>query len=203
MEDGYRYKRGSSRSKLKQEHSITPNKTCSSFADDTEAQQQQQILAKRQENAQRMSDKRLERIELLQQQVDNALKCRQATENQLSDGLRRDQLTQLALEAEMIRFEEAKVKLTKEISKLKAQERKHQWYKRRKLERSTSQSTDEGFSSQQSLYQDGNEFSVYESSSSQEDDILSHCQNDSNNISTIHCSRESDVRASSISNYDR
>jgi hypothetical protein len=95
------------------------------------------------------------------------------------------------------------VKLTKEISKLKAQERKHQWYKRRKLERSTSQSTDEGFSSQQSLYQDGNEFSVYESSSSQEDDILSHCQNDNNNISTIHCSRESDVRASSISNYDR
>jgi hypothetical protein len=213
LEDGYRYKRGSSRSKLKDDHAVI-TKTCSLLTDDTETQQQQ-ILAKRQENAQRMSDKRLEKIESLQQQVDHALKCRQATENQLSDGVRRDQLTQLALEAEMIRYEETKVKLTKEISKLKAQERKHQWYKRRKLERSASQSTDEGFSSQQS-YQDSQGFSVYESCSqssystypsssssqeySHEDDILSHNPNDS---IAIRCSRESDVRASSISNYDR
>lgn len=222
LEDGYQYKRGSSRSKLKEDHSFSiANKTCSSVANDAEAQQHQQILIKRQENAQRMSDKRLQKIESLQQQVDDAIKCRQTTENQLSNGVRRDQLTQLALEAEMIRYEEIKVKLNKEISKLKAQERKHRWYKRRKLERSASQSTDEGFSSQQSN-QDNSQFSVYEScsqssystypssSSSQEYNhkeedahIVSHRTNDSMTTNTICCSRESDVRASSISNYDR
>lgn len=118
--------------------------------------QQRAIMVKRQENAQRLSEQRLEKIEFLQRQVDHAIQNRQAAENQLAQrSMCRDTLAQLAMEAELIRYEETKVKLTKEISKLKAQERKHQWYKRRKMERSashTSQFTDEGFSSQPSSY---------------------------------------------------
>ncbi|KAL7333083.1 hypothetical protein PS15p_202035 [Mucor circinelloides] len=158
LEEGYRYKRGSSRSKLK-EKTISPPKSLTSLQhhshhqDDT---QQRAIMMKRQENAQRLSEQRLEKIESLQQQVDHAIQSRQATENQLAQSSTcRDTLAQLAMEAELIRYEETKIKLTKEISKLKAQERKHQWYKRRKMKRSasnTSQYTDEGFSSQPSSY---------------------------------------------------
>ncbi|KAG1076472.1 hypothetical protein G6F42_025511 [Rhizopus arrhizus] len=70
LEEGYRYKRGSSRSKLK-EKTITPPKSLphlqhhSHHQDDT---QQRAIMMKRQENAQRLSEQRLEKIESLQQQ---------------------------------------------------------------------------------------------------------------------------------------
>lgn len=204
-----------------------------------------------------MSDKRLEKIQHLQSQVEQALKNRQATENRLGNGDydQHDSLTRLAMEADLIRFEETKIKLTKEISKLKAQERKHQWYKRRKIERSGSSTvTDEGFSSQGScsvssvdsygqVTERHSAFSICAPSSSasisyntftyhpyhqsvspptpppqqQQDDVdhytspspssssssvySSSSSSQSNNL--ITCSRESDVRASSISNYDR
>ncbi|KAI8064120.1 hypothetical protein BDF21DRAFT_346823, partial [Thamnidium elegans] len=185
LQDGYRYKRGSSRSKLKEQES-KPKPTVTE-------DQQRDILLKRQVNAQRMSAKRLEKINVLQQQVDTALQHRQRTENKLATGCH-DPLHRLALEAELIHYEETKIKLTKETSKLKAQERKHQWYKRRKLERTASQSADEGFSSQNSCYMEEEErhsaFSIYTPSS--QDEYL-----------PIACPRESDVRASSISDYDR
>lgn len=261
LEEGYRYKRGSSRSKLK-EKTITPPKSLthlqhhSHHQDDT---QQRAIMMKRQENAQRLSEQRLEKIESLQQQVDHAIQSRQATENQLAQSSTcRDTLAQLAMEAELIRYEETKIKLTKEISKLKAQERKHQWYKRRKMKRSasnTSQYTDEGFSSQPSSYFEEDSFhhaissnctaslsttssqslnvgfsvykplsptSSYSASypSSQEyndndndddDDRLTlqsrnsvSSQSSTTTISNLLCcSRESDVRASSIHRFDR
>lgn len=174
LDEGYRYKRGSSRSKLR-EKSITPPRS-SSFSQHhghQEYSQQRAIMVKRQENAQRLSEERLEKIENLQKQVDHAIQYRQATENQLAlNSACRDTLTQLAMEAELIRYEETKLKLTKEISKLKAQERKHQWYKRRKLERSTSsisQYTDEGFSSQPSSYFEEDSF---------------HTMNNNNTLST-------------------
>ncbi|GAA5817737.1 hypothetical protein MFLAVUS_011288 [Mucor flavus] len=186
LQDGYRYKRGSSRSKLKEQES-KPKPTVTE-------DQQRDILLKRQANAQRMSAKRLEKINVLQQQVDTALQHRQRTENKLATGCH-DPLNRLALEAELIHYEETKIRLTKETSKLKAQERKHQWYKRRKLERTASQSTDEGFSSQNSCYMEEEErhsaFSIYTPSSSQEEYL------------PVACPRESDVRASSISDYDR
>lgn len=236
LEDGYRYKRGSSRSKLK-DSTKHPSKLL--FAEDDhqyqQEQQQRDILAKRQENAQRMSMKRLEKIKVLQFQVEQALQCRQNTENKLASGDCYNKLTRLSMEADLLHYEDLKVKLTKEISKLKAQERKHQWYKRRKLERSASQSTDEGFSSQaSSSYLDDDpedresEFSIsapiltssvhpYSTthySSSQEynaDDeesralvpSLSPSAASTTTTTTIITSKESDVRASSISNYDR
>lgn len=158
LEEGYRYKRGASRSKLREKSATPPSRSATMSQHQNDDSQQRAIMRKRQENAQRLSEQRLEKIEALQQQVDHAIQSRQATENQLAQrNMRRDTLKQLAMEAELIRYEETKVKLTKEISKLKAQERKHQWYKRRKLERSanhssTSQYTDEGFFSQPSSY---------------------------------------------------
>lgn len=156
LEEGYRYKRGSSRSKLREKSTTPPTKSVSVLQHHHEDSQQRAIMVKRQENAQRLSEQRLKKIEFLQRQVDHAIQNRQAAENQLAQrSMCRDTLAQLAMEAELIRYEETKVRLTKEISKLKAQERKHQWYKRRKMERSashTSQYTDEGFSSQPSSY---------------------------------------------------
>ncbi|GAN01059.1 hypothetical protein MAM1_0004d00490 [Mucor ambiguus] len=173
LEEGYHYKRGSSRSKLR-EKSIKPRtKSGAMSPHHNDDSQQRAIMMKRQENAQRLSEQRLEKIEALQQQVEHAIHSRQSTENQLAQrSMCRDTLTQLAMEAELIRYEETKVKLTKEISKLKAQERKHQWYKRRKMERSashTSQCTDEGFSSQASSYfeEDGLHHHTMSSSTSQ------------------------------------
>lgn len=240
LQDGYRYKRGSSRSKLK-DSTKHPSKAL--FAEDNQQlqfqqeQQQRDILIKRQENAQRMSMKRLEKIKVLQFQVEQALQCRQNTENKLASGDCYNKLTRLSMEADLMHYEDIKTKLNKEISKLKAQERKHQWYKRRKLERSASHSTDEGFSSQasssyleddQSSYPEERQsvFSVsapvltssihpystttYHSSSQEynADDEESRALVPSSSSSTttttiLTCSKESDVRASSISNYDR
>ncbi|KAK4516418.1 uncharacterized protein ATC70_011390 [Mucor velutinosus] len=156
LEEGYHYKRGSSRSKLREKSTTPPAKNVTMSQHHHDDSQQRAIMMKRQENAKRLSEQRLGKIESLQQQVDHAIQSRQATENQLAQSnMHRDTLTQLAMEAELIRYEETKVKLTKEISKLKAQERKHQWYKRRKMERSAShasQYTDEGLSSQSSSY---------------------------------------------------
>lgn len=195
LENGYHYKRGSSRSKLKQDKQkvgVVPDE-----------QQQLDILAKRQENAQRMSDKRLEKIGLLQTQVEYALQSRQIIENQLAIGCYTTSI-RLNMKTDLVRFEESKVKLTKEISKLKAQERKHQWYKRRKIERG-SQSADEGFSSQASQDEERHSaFSICVPSnvdSSQEGDYLPSCSSSTSTILT--CSRESDVRARSMSDYDR
>lgn len=208
LENGYRYKRGSSRSKLKKEEN---EKSRQCRHDSMEEQQQQKdILFKRQENAQRMSDKRLEKIRNLQGQVEKAVRCRQSTETQLATSCHDAPLHRLALEAELIGYEETKIKLTKEISQLKAQERKHQWYKRRKLERNASssqQSTDEGFSSQNSCPFEEEErhsaFSIYTPSSSSSSSSQEYHEDYLPAATLLACSRESDVRASSISDYDR
>ena len=231
LKDGYRYKRGSSRSKLKESGPELTEPTLEIECQQQQFNQEQQsrdILLKREENAKRLSQKRLEKIKVLQFQAEQALQCRQTTENRLAGGDHYDISTRRSMEADLKHFEETKLKITKEISKLKAQERKHQWYKRRKLERSASQSTDEGFSSQASClteeeHQDAqpkdtrfSAFSVccppsqsmhcsYQSSQEyRSDDEDQHYSSSSSNSTTvISCSRESDVRASSMSDYDR
>ncbi|KAI8328410.1 hypothetical protein BD560DRAFT_379331 [Blakeslea trispora] len=197
LQEGYRYKRGSSRSKLRlKTNQLRRSSSCS----EESVSEKQQLLIKRQENAQRLSEQRLERLDQLALEIENTVRSRQAVEQQLTDGQRRDQLNQLAMEADIIRYEEQKIRLTKEMSKLKAQERKHQWYKRRKLERNpSSQSTDEGFCSQPS-YEDEDAQSPYPIEQEPHPILSHHCHH---TMSThfLCCSKESDVRASSISNY--
>lgn len=183
LDSGYHYKRGSSRSKLKT--SSSPTIVC-----------QESILAKREENAQRMSEHRLEKMDQLQNQVDYALQSRQRIENQLAASFSTSICSQrrIMLKSDLAKFEEMKNQLTKELSQLKAQERKHQWYKRRKLEKHALQ--DEGFSSQTSQEDDNESHpSAFSSYSSQE--------STNTNSGIMTCSRTSDVRASSISDYDR
>lgn len=205
LDNGYHYKRGSSRSKLKGDKNSPPATTATGPVD--EKQQQLDILAKRQENAQRMSDKRIAKIELLQSQVEYALQSRQMIENELASSTCHATCDRLNMRTDLVRFEESKVQLTKEISRLKAQERKHQWYKRRKVERGSQ--SDEGFSSQASQDEEQQRhhsaFSICIPSSSldssQETDYLPSCSSSTSTV--ITCSRESDVRASSMSDYDR
>ncbi|KAI7873141.1 uncharacterized protein EV154DRAFT_579504 [Mucor mucedo] len=185
LDSGYHYKRGSSRSKLKSQ-AVHPA-GCS----------EKLMLAKREENAQRMSDHRLAKMEQLQIQVDYALQSRQRIENQLAataDSGFSSHQRHIALKTDLARFEDIKIKLSKELSQLKAQERKHQWYKRRKLEKHNL-SQDEGFSSQTS--QEEEEEEAHPSA------FTAFISSQESTSSVMTCSRTSDVRASSISDYDR
>ncbi|KAI7899239.1 uncharacterized protein BX663DRAFT_521912 [Cokeromyces recurvatus] len=136
LDEGYRYKRGSSRSKLYSANS----KSSSSFDNNRTTSTQHHLVAirkKREENAQRASDQRCAKIRDLQYHLDTLIQSRNNIYKDQKKAMSsdHDRLSQLALEAELVEFEETKKRLTKEISKLKAQERKHQWYKRRKLEK--------------------------------------------------------------------
>ncbi|KAI8144449.1 hypothetical protein BJV82DRAFT_607377 [Fennellomyces sp. T-0311] len=116
LDSGYQYKRGKSRSKLTKGRSPVSH----------EQQQEQrnvrrnQLHAKRKLNAQRMSCERQRKIDELQNQL-QAISERQ----RLYPG-------------QFMSLEATRTALNKEISKIKAQERKHQWYERRKNDRSDS-----------------------------------------------------------------
>lgn len=157
LKEGYEYKRGSSRSKLN-DNSAPPRKK-------TLVRDSSSLLLKRQENAQRTSEKRLKKINLLTAEMEQAILRRQESEQRLSE-CEDDILSSLACKAEIIRLEETKIKLSRELSKLKAKERKHQWYKKRKSSLSSLSNNDEDegfFSSQQSSI---NDFSISSSCSS-------------------------------------
>jgi hypothetical protein len=122
LDEGYHYKRGKSRSKLQSSQSH---------------QQQSSKLEKRELNARRQSDRRLNKIKALQDQIEEVVDKRKVTECRLEQH-ERGTSAYLLVEAEVVEHEEKRAELLKEISKIKAQERKHQWYKKRKLERSSS-----------------------------------------------------------------
>ncbi|KAI8883641.1 hypothetical protein K501DRAFT_272510 [Backusella circina FSU 941] len=122
LDEGYHYKRGRSRSKLQSSSS---------------QHQQSSKLEKRELNARRQSDRRLNKINALQDQVEEMINKRKSSECRLEQH-ERGTSAYLLIEAEVVGHEERRAELLKEISKIKAQERKHQWYKKRKLERSNS-----------------------------------------------------------------
>ncbi|KAG0170567.1 hypothetical protein DFQ28_001949 [Apophysomyces sp. BC1034] len=191
LEQGYRYKRGRSRSKLS---SVQPE-------DD---QAKEVLYIKRKENAQRLSDERLSKIDHLEQQVQETTARRDQHEHVLQYARKRnDTDEEKSIEIALLQLESTRSDLKKEISKLKAQERKHQWYKKRKTDRSDSGFSEEGFSSQQSNTDNENEDRVRRwagsFSSSQEsgifaDEEISITSSTSSGITP----RESDVRGHAI-----
>ncbi|KAJ8660295.1 hypothetical protein O0I10_003752 [Lichtheimia ornata] len=114
--DGYQYKRGKSRSKLTKEVTIS---SCARSTRSSTASSQHWTRLKRKMHAQRVSEARQQKIHTLQSQLDDILAKRQPP---------LDHEEHVALQTE-------RETLAKEIAKLKAQERKHQWYERRKAER--------------------------------------------------------------------
>ncbi|KAF7730558.1 hypothetical protein EC973_001939 [Apophysomyces ossiformis] len=191
LEQGYRYKRGRSRSKLS---SVQPEDDHS----------KEIMYMKRKENAQRLSEERLSKIDQLEQQVQETTARRDHHERILQYArAKNDMETQKSEECILVQLEATRTDLRKEISKLKAQERKHQWYKKRKTDRSDSGFSEESFSSQQSSTDNENDERVRKWAgsfpSSQEsaisvDDSMSICSNTSSGITP----RESDVRGHAL-----
>jgi hypothetical protein len=199
LDDGYVYKRGKSRSKLTKEVPQLLRRQSSSLSD------------KRQENAERTSLERLEKIKCLEKRVEDLLKTRQLAENELEVGSF-DVHDKPLIEAKIVNYEEEKRQLTRQISKLKSQERKHKWYYRRK-----SVKLNDNSSSICSSISNSNSSSSSISISSigmnnsqiTEDDFNSQLSSSTFNeeeeeerafsiysIEIPHCSRESDVRRS-------
>ncbi|CAO3679598.1 unnamed protein product [Rhizopus microsporus] len=183
LDEGYQYKRGRSRSKLIKENPQL-------------LQRQPSLLDKRQENAERISMQRQEKIRCLEKQIDELLRIRQLTENRLEINYY-DVETRPSMETKLMEYEEKKRQLSRQISKLKSQERKHQWYYRRKSEKSGGSSSSDSsqsieFSSQPSL--------SYNSSSNEEESLLDIEDRSFSiySIETHYNARESDVRARSL-----
>ncbi|RCH98830.1 hypothetical protein CU097_008391 [Rhizopus azygosporus] len=183
LDEGYQYKRGRSRSKLIKENPQL-------------LQRQSSLLDKRQENAERISIQRQEKIRCLEKQIDELLRIRQLTENRLEINYY-DVETRPSMETKLMQYEEEKRQLSRQISKLKSQERKHQWYYRRKSEKSGGSSSSDSsqsieFSSQPSL--------SYNSSSNEEESLLDIEDRSFSiySIETHYNTRESDVRARSL-----
>ncbi|KAG1446378.1 hypothetical protein G6F46_008358 [Rhizopus delemar] len=194
LDDGYVYKRGKSRSKLTKEVPQLLKRQSSSLSD------------KRQENAERTSLERLEKIKYLEKRVEDLLKTRQLAENELEVGSF-DVHDKPLMEAKIVNYEEEKRQLTRQISKLKSQERKHKWYYRRKSvklnDNSSSICSSNSSSSSISISSIG-----MNNSQITEDDFNSQLSSSTFNeeeeerafsiysIEIPHCSRESDVRRS-------
>ncbi|KAI7851270.1 hypothetical protein BDC45DRAFT_516153 [Circinella umbellata] len=114
LDSGYQYKRGKSRSKLTKGRAPT---TTPEQQKEQKNARRSQLHAKRKLNAQRMSYERQQKIEELQFQLQNVIE------------------RQRHYPKEFGALEETRTALNKEISKIKAKERKHQWYERRKTDR--------------------------------------------------------------------
>ncbi|KAI9468085.1 MAG: hypothetical protein EXX96DRAFT_591865 [Benjaminiella poitrasii] len=198
LDSGYRYKRGSSRSKFFDHHTEARQPNSSSQISTV-------IKRKRQENAQRTSERRCAEIQDLQQQLDKVVQTQKALfEKNKMTTTGHDRLTQLALEAELIQVEETKNQLSKEISKLKSQERKHQWYKRRKSEK--VQNSDGTSGKAHTIYPPPLSSSSSSSSSlfsSQEEEPITlppiYSLHNSNSNSIPNSTKESDIRSLSYS----
>lgn len=142
--DGYQYKRGKSRSKLTKEVAIP---SCSRSTRSSTASSQHWTRLKRKMHAQRVSEARQQKIHTLQTQLDDMLAKRQPP---------MDHEQHIAQQAE-------RESLAKEIAKLKAQERKHQWYERRKAERCGEEQLDDNSSSSAASSSEENEDMIEES----------------------------------------
>ncbi|KAI9249174.1 hypothetical protein BDA99DRAFT_524234 [Phascolomyces articulosus] len=115
LDSGYQYKRGKSRSKL------TKGRTNSTTPEQQMEQRnarRSRLHAKRKMNAERMSSERRQRIEELEIQLQSIAEQQRQRPEEFSS------------------LETTRTALNKEISKIKAKERKHQWYERRKMDRS-------------------------------------------------------------------
>ncbi|KAI9021439.1 hypothetical protein CLU79DRAFT_703062 [Phycomyces nitens] len=126
IEDGYSYKRGKSRSKYNTAKST--NNPCSM------PNKLVQINHKRKENAEQASKERIERLKDIQ----DTLKANFLEEQRQTALLRyashyNNQETKKAAENELENLKNNRKSLKKDLYKLKAQERKHQWYKKRQI----------------------------------------------------------------------
>ncbi|CEG81706.1 hypothetical protein RMATCC62417_15872 [Rhizopus microsporus] len=104
------------------------------------------------------------------------------------------------METKLMEYEEEKRQLSRQISKLKSQERKHQWYYRRKSEKSSGSSSSSSSDSSQSI-EFGSQPSLSYNSSSNEEESLLDIEDRSFSIYSIEThynTRESDVRARSL-----
>lgn len=122
LENGYQYKRGRSRSKLIA--TTYPYQRQQSSDDDGKC-------SKRKLNAQRLSQQRQEKLNELQVKIKTVVERQQQHPE------------------EMAQWEPTRQALMKQVSKIKSQERKHQWYERRKTERADSGFSEESFESSQ------------------------------------------------------
>ncbi|KAL0078073.1 hypothetical protein J3Q64DRAFT_1293524 [Phycomyces blakesleeanus] len=130
IEDGYSYKRGKSRSKYSTDIKA-PKMPCNPPL------QLIQINHKRKEHAEQASKERAERLKDIQD-ILKALLSQEQHQNAL---LRyashcNNQKSQMVAEHELEYLASSRQSLKREMNKLKAQERKHQWYKRRQVSRS-------------------------------------------------------------------
>lgn len=123
LENGYQYKRGRSRSKLIA--TTYPYQQRQHSDDDGKC-------SKRKLNAQRLSQQRQEKLNELQVKIKTVVERQQQHPE------------------EMAQWEPTRQALMKQVSKIKSQERKHQWYERRKTERADSGFSEESFESQSS-----------------------------------------------------
>ncbi|KAI9303656.1 hypothetical protein BJ944DRAFT_241251 [Cunninghamella echinulata] len=135
LEEGYCYKRGKSRSKLithsklPKTRNTYPSSSINSslLKDSNNNDNNQNIIAKkhqkRSDKAQKQSEKRLQLIQKLELQI---RQMRQAIKNKPINKSSSSQ--ELHHREELIKSKKC---LSVEVSKLKAQERKHQWYKRK------------------------------------------------------------------------
>ncbi|KAI9493710.1 hypothetical protein BDB00DRAFT_787811 [Zychaea mexicana] len=187
LDSGYQYKRGKSRSKLtKGRAQVSPEQQV-----ERRNARRSQLHAKRKLNAQRMSCERQRRIEELQTQL------MAITERQRQ------------YPEEFTALEATRTTLNKEISKIKAQERKHQWYERRKSDRSDVSSSDDTTEEEQQA-NDDDERSVASLSSAGSSSVTTASSSTSVTVSQpiaptpmmstasmgpMTLSRESDVRA--------
>ncbi|KAI8393695.1 uncharacterized protein BYT42DRAFT_609466 [Radiomyces spectabilis] len=129
LEDGYQYRRGHSRSKLTDALPQIKDRRKSACLG----------KLKRREHARRMSEERLRKIRLLDEQVRavstdiqrcHAEICRNQT-NQV-------EVAPSAIEIQLRQHQDKRSRLVRELRKLRSQERKHQWYERRKAHDSGS-----------------------------------------------------------------
>ncbi|KAG2218357.1 hypothetical protein INT45_012499 [Circinella minor] len=137
LDSGYQYKRGKSRSKLTKGRAPT---TTPEQQKEQKNARRSQLHAKRKLNAQRMSYERQQKMEELRFQLQNVIERQRHYPKEFSA------------------LEEKRTALNKEISKIKAKERKHQWYERRKMDRfdgEFSNTTEEEEDEQQ--HQQGND----------------------------------------------
>ncbi|KAI7877252.1 hypothetical protein K492DRAFT_219112 [Lichtheimia hyalospora FSU 10163] len=123
LENGYQYKRGRSRSKL----------IATTYPYQRQPSDDDGKPSKRKLNAQRLSQQRQEKLSELQVKIKTVVERQQQHPE------------------EMAQWEPTRQALVKQVSKIKSQERKHQWYERRKTERADSGFSEESFESQDSV----------------------------------------------------
>ena len=156
LDSGYQYKRGKSRSKLTKGRA--PVTTLEQQKEQKNARRSQ-LHVKRKLNAQRMSYERQQKIEELRFQLQNVTERQRQCPKEFS-----------ALEA-------TRTALGKEISKIKAKERKHQWYERRKSDRCDGESFKETNNSEEEGQQgnDDDARSIASLSSAGSSSVTSSC----------------------------